>query len=218
MAVTSVAVAALTAALFGANAKAGPVAATARNAAHQTAAARTRHGGNGALLISAVHNPVVARALSFGLESAVVSSLSARQLAGQRVIYGYSGTTPPSSLLSLIRHGEVGGVIFFSGNYDCRSQFTAAVKEARIRELRVDQPGQRLSAAAHDRSGRRPGQKAARRTSALAEVDRRARHGIKPRQPGAQGGLRRCRQSVSYGLNVNLAPVLDVYRSRRFRR
>ena len=213
MAVTSVAVAALTAALFGANAKAGPVAATARNAAHQTAAARTRHGGNGALLISAVHNPVVARALSFGLESAVVSSLSARQLAGQRVIYGYSGTTPPSSLLSLIRHGEVGGVIFFSGNYKSRSQFTAAVKKLEaansastnpVRDypllLMTDQEGglvRRLPGApVHSQKW----------IGARATASSRANQARKAGS-GAAANL------LSYGLNVNLAPVLDVYRS-----
>src|SRR5579859_5788327 len=40
-------------------------------------------------------------------------SLTNQQLAGQRVIYSYPGATPPSSLLSDISAGLVGGVIFF---------------------------------------------------------------------------------------------------------
>ena len=42
--------------------------------------------------------------------------LTDRQLAGQRVIYSYSGLTPPAGLLAKIRARQVAGVIFFSGN------------------------------------------------------------------------------------------------------
>ena len=38
--------------------------------------------------------------------SAALPTLSAQQLAGQRVIYSYSGRTPPASLISLIKHGD----------------------------------------------------------------------------------------------------------------
>jgi hypothetical protein len=60
-------------------------------------------------------------------ESALAATLSPAQLAGQRVIYSFSGLTPPPALLKLIRHGEVGGVIFFSSNFANPTQFTAAV-------------------------------------------------------------------------------------------
>ncbi len=211
--VAAVAVASLTAALFGANASAGPIGATARTAGQQTVAARTRQAGNGALLSSAVHNPAVARALSLAPESAVVSSLSARQLAGQRVIYGYSGATPPSSLLSLIRRGDVGGVIFFSGNYKTRSQFTAAVGKLETANSASSNPAREYPLLLMtDQEGglvrRLPGAPVhsekwiGARGTASSRADQAGKAGS-----GAAANL------LSYGLNVNLAPVLDIYRS-----
>jgi beta-N-acetylhexosaminidase len=146
-------------------------------------------------------------------ESALVAKLSPRQLAGQRVIYGYSGRTPPASLLSLIRQGDVGGVIFFGANYANRSQFTAAVKK--------------LEAA--NRASTNP----ARGYPLLLMTDQEG--GLVRRLPGAPyhsekwigsrgtpaGRANQARTAgsgaaanlLSYGLNVNLAPVLDVYRA-----
>ncbi len=206
---TSVAVAAL----FGAPAHAGPIVATAGAAGQRTVAAHIRDAGNGVLLSSAVDTDAVARAASLTLESAVASALSARQLAGQRVIYGYSGATPPSSLLSLIRQGDVGGVIFFGANYQNRSQFTAAVSKLEAANaassnpardypllLMTDQEGgqvRRLPGAPYH-SEKWIGS----RSTAASRAYQARKAGS-----GAAANL------VSYGLNVNLAPVLDVYRS-----
>ncbi|HEY2305435.1 MAG TPA: hypothetical protein VGI05_06095 [Streptosporangiaceae bacterium] len=55
--------------------------------------------------------------------------LSAAQLAGQRVIYSYTGLTPPASLLRWIRAGEVAGVIFFGGNISSQAQLAAVAAE-----------------------------------------------------------------------------------------
>ena len=44
------------------------------------------------------------------------AALTARQLAGQRVIYSYPGADVPQALLDAIAAGEIGGVIFFSEN------------------------------------------------------------------------------------------------------
>jgi beta-N-acetylhexosaminidase len=213
VAVTSVAVAALMAALFGGNAIAGPTGARARTAAQQTVADSTRQAGNGAVLTSAVHNPSVARALSLALESAVVSSLSARQLAGQRVIYGYSGVTPPSSLLSLIRRGDVAGVIFFGGNYKSRSQFTAAVKKLEAANAASSNPARDYPLLLMtDQEGglvrRLPGAPvhSQKWIGARGTASSRANQ-ARNAGSGAAANL------LSYGLNVNLAPVLDVYRS-----
>ena len=60
----------------------------------------------------------------------VIPKLTARQLAGQRVIYSYHGLTPPASLLWLIRHGEAAGVIFFSGNISSPAQIAAVIKSS----------------------------------------------------------------------------------------
>jgi len=56
-------------------------------------------------------------------------SLTAAQQAGQRVIYSYNGLTPPATLLSWIRHGLVGGVIFFGGNISSRTQIAGVIKQ-----------------------------------------------------------------------------------------
>ena len=53
--------------------------------------------------------------------------LSLAQMAGQRVIYSYTGLTPPASLLSSIRNGEVGGVIFFSQNISSQAQIASVI-------------------------------------------------------------------------------------------
>src|SRR5262249_32112586 len=48
--------------------------------------------------------------------TAALPKLSRAQLAGQRIIYSYSGHTVPGRLLWLIRHGQAAGVIFFGPN------------------------------------------------------------------------------------------------------
>src|SRR5271155_4493606 len=55
--------------------------------------------------------------------------LSAAQLAGQRVIYSYTGLTPPAALISLIKAGKAAGVIFFSGNVQSISQLASVSRE-----------------------------------------------------------------------------------------
>jgi len=141
-----------------------------------------------------------------------VAHLSRAQLAGQRVIYGYPGLTPPTRLLQLIRRGEVGGVIFFSGNYANRSQFKTAVRRLEAANASATNPASAYPLLLMtDQEGgevrRLPG------APALSEKQIGA---IKPLSAaetaaskagsGAAANLRR------FGLNVDLAPVLDVYR------
>ena len=59
----------------------------------------------------------------------VVQQLSLAQLAGQRIVYSYSGLTPPSSLLAAIRAGEAGGVIFFAPNVSSPRQLRAVINQ-----------------------------------------------------------------------------------------
>src|SRR5262249_9601830 len=60
---------------------------------------------------------------------AALPKLDAFQLAGQRVIYSYTGLTPPSLLLWNIRHGRVAGVIFFKDNIGSNAHIKAVVKQ-----------------------------------------------------------------------------------------
>jgi beta-N-acetylhexosaminidase len=201
VAVVILAVAGLTAALVVGRADAGPAAATGNAASHRLA------------LSAEISNVAVARAAEQPPEVAVASAMSPRQLAGQRIIYAYSGLTPTARLLSLIRQGDVGGVIFFAANYQSGSQFTAAVSQLEAANqaatnpardypllLMTDQEGGAVSRlpGAPDHSERWIGS----RSTASGRAYQAGQAGA-----GAAASL------LSYGLNVNLAPVLDVYRS-----
>jgi len=146
-------------------------------------------------------------------ELALAATFTARQLAGQRVIYSYSGGTPPASLLKLIRNGEAGGVIFFSGNFQDRAQFRAAVGKLEAANASKSNParGYPLLLMTDQEGGevrRLPGAPVhsekwiGSRSSASARA-------YQARQAGRGAG----RNLLSFGLNVNLAPVLDVYRA-----
>src|SRR5579859_7929379 len=56
-------------------------------------------------------------------------ALSSQQLAGQRVIFSYSGLTVPSALLTQIKAGEAAGVIFFGGNISSDSQIASVIAQ-----------------------------------------------------------------------------------------
>ena len=143
-------------------------------------------------------------------KAAALPPLSPAQLAGQRVIYSYSGLTPPANLLRWIRAGKVAGVIFFSGNISSQSQLAAVATElgkanASPRNplrhypllLMTDQEGGlvRRLPGAPALSEKQIGE-AARPAAAAKAAGRGAGHNL-----------------AGAGLNVNLAPVLDVYQA-----
>jgi beta-N-acetylhexosaminidase len=133
--------------------------------------------------------------------------LSLAQLAGQRIIYEYSGLTPPAALLAQIRAGEAAGVIFFDTNIASRAQLARVVDELQGANasspvhapllMMTDQEGgeiRRLDGApvlSEQEIGASPS------ASSLASAA----------GTGAGENLR------SVGLNVNLAPVADVARA-----
>src|SRR5690349_8497546 len=71
----------------------------------------------------------VSQATMRPIGGAVRSSISARQLAGQRVIYSYAGLTVPNALLQAISAGEAAGVIFFGENIASDAQLAAVVQQ-----------------------------------------------------------------------------------------
>lgn len=137
--------------------------------------------------------------------AAVQPRLTAAQLAGQHVIFPFSGTAPPAALVARIRRGEAAGVILFARNVASVGQVRALTRRlqriARPPGLRapllvmVDQEGgpvKRLPGAPQ----RSPRELAAAGSAALARVQGRA----------TAATLR------GAGVNVDLAPVLDVAR------
>ncbi len=145
-------------------------------------------------------------------ELALASTLSARQLAGQRVIYSYSGRTPPASLLRLIRLGDVGGVIFFGSNFKSRAQFTAAVGQLETANASKSNPARKYPLLLMtDQEGgqvrRLPGAPVHSEKWIGSRPTASAR-AYQARSAGRGAG----KNLLRFGLNVNLAPVLDVYR------
>ena len=136
--------------------------------------------------------------------------LSLAQMAGQRVIYSYTGLTPPASLLSSIRNGEAGGVIFFSQNISSQAQIAAVIAE-------LDQANASPQNPLHspplllmtDQEGglvrRLPG--------APVLPEKQIGESADPAAQATAAGTGAGQNLAGAGLNVNLAPVLDVYRT-----
>ncbi|SHM96029.1 glycoside hydrolase family 3 N-terminal domain-containing protein [Actinacidiphila paucisporea] len=135
------------------------------------------------------------------------TALTPQQQAGQRVVFSYSGTTVPQSLLDQISSGQAAGVIFFGGNISSLSQITAAIKQMRQANLRSPNPAPLLLMT--DQEGgqirRLPGAPALSAKQIGASAD--------PAGAATDAGTGAGNLLRSVGMNVNLAPVLDVYRT-----
>ncbi|TYC25441.1 beta-N-acetylhexosaminidase [Micromonospora sp. MP36] len=133
------------------------------------------------------------------------AGLTRWQLAGQRIIYSYPGLTPPASLMRIIRAGEAAGVIFFGENIASTAQITSVIAQLRLAQaqspvhvpllLMVDQEGGLIR--------RLPG--------APALSEKRIGQSADPVAAAAAAGTGAGRTLAAVGMNVNLAPVLDVY-------
>ncbi|HET9895308.1 MAG TPA: glycoside hydrolase family 3 N-terminal domain-containing protein [Streptosporangiaceae bacterium] len=140
--------------------------------------------------------------------AATLPKLTTTQLAGQRVIYSYSGLNPPAQLLNLIRHGEVAGVVFFAGNVGSKAHLAAVAAELQKAAAAKTDPVRLPLLLMTDQEGgqvrRLPGEPvlSAKQVGEAAHPWRAATAAGK----GAGQNLR------GVGLNVNLAPVLDIYR------
>jgi beta-N-acetylhexosaminidase len=136
-----------------------------------------------------------------------IPKLSVAQLAGARVIYSYAGLQPPASLVAQIRAGEVGGVIFFGSNISSLSQIHGVIKQ--LQAAAKSSPAHLPLLLMTDQEGgqvrRLPG------APALSEKQIGERHDAAAAAVAAGTGAGQLLRSV--GMNVNLAPVLDVYRT-----
>ena len=143
--------------------------------------------------------------------AAAAPSLSAQQLAGQRVIYSYPGLTPPASLMSLIRHGEAAGVIFFGQNISGAAQIAGVIKKLEQANASPLNPVRAPLMLMTDQEGgqvrRLPGRPYLSEKQIGANPLPHAKSLATEAGQGAAASLR------GVGMNVNLAPVLDVYRT-----
>jgi beta-N-acetylhexosaminidase len=127
-------------------------------------------------------------------------------LAGQRVIYAYAGLQPPRSLLDAIRAGEASGVIFFGENISNNAQLRGVI--ARLQRASLSSPSHLPLLMLIDQEGgevrRLPG--------APILSEREIGQARDPLELAQSAGASAGRNLARIGLNVNLAPVLDVYR------
>jgi beta-N-acetylhexosaminidase len=136
--------------------------------------------------------------------ASTASTLPARQLAGERIVVGLSGTSPSRRLRGSIREGGVAGVVLFAANFPTRAagghlieRLQAIPRPPSLRDpllIMVDQEGGQVK-----RVGGAPSASAAQMGSRGAGVSRE------------QGRLT-ARNLGDLGVNVDLAPVLDVAR------
>jgi len=133
------------------------------------------------------------------------TGLTSQQLAGQRVIFSYSGLTVPSALLQQISAGQAAGVIFFGGNISSESQIASVVQQ--LRQAQQQSPVAAPLLLMTDQEGgevrRLPG--------APAMSEKQIGASKNPVTNASSAGTGAGQNLAGVGMNVNLAPVLDVY-------
>jgi beta-N-acetylhexosaminidase len=131
-------------------------------------------------------------------------NLSIAELAGQRIVAGFSGSSPSVKLKDMVAKGEVAGVILFDENLGTRRHARRLIRRLqaikRPKGLRsplmimIDQEGglvKRLSGPPN---------------ASAQEMGRRGK------RYSSRQGAKTAKNLKDVGVNVNLAPVLDVGR------
>jgi beta-N-acetylhexosaminidase len=134
----------------------------------------------------------------------VASTLPPRQLAGERIVVGLSGARIPPRLEAAIRRGALAGVVLFAGSFPSRAAGRALIQNLQsihsppgLRDpllIMVDQEGGLVKRV----SG--PPNASAREMGARGAAFSRAQ------------GRRTAANLRQLGINIDLAPVLDVAR------
>jgi beta-N-acetylhexosaminidase len=141
-----------------------------------------------------------------GVRGSALASLSPAQLAGQRIIYAFAGPKPPAALLSAIREGEAAGVILFGPNVTSPTQVRALIGQ--LQRANAASPVRAPLLILTDQEG---GQ--VRRLPGAPVLSERqigqSRSGVVLAQ---QAGTGAGHNLAGAGINVNLAPVVDVFR------
>lgn len=134
------------------------------------------------------------------------TGLTPEQQAGQRVIFSYSGLSVPGALLDQIAAGKAAGVIFFGDNISDLDQIGGVV--AQLRDAAKDSPVAEPPLLMTDQEGGR----IRRLPGAPEPSQRQIGESDDPMAAATDAGTGAGRLFASVGMNVNLAPVLDVFR------
>jgi beta-N-acetylhexosaminidase len=144
-----------------------------------------------------------------GTPATTPGGLSPAQLAGQRVIFSYAGQAPPAALLSLISRGEVAGVMFFKGNIASEAQISGVIRQLEAADDAPTNPVRAPLLLMTDQEGgivrRLPG--------APLLSEKQIGQSGNPAAAARTAGAEAAANLRGVGMNVNLAPVLDVYRA-----
>jgi len=134
------------------------------------------------------------------------ASLTTQQQAGQRVICSYSGLTPPDSLLTQISEGQASGVIFITGNISSESQISSVIQQLveANQQSPVDAPLLLMTDQEGGEVNRLPGAPA----MSEKEIGESSDFTTEASDAGTGAG----QNLAGVGMNVDLAPVLGVYR------
>jgi beta-N-acetylhexosaminidase len=154
--------------------------------------------------------PTAAQLAALKAQAGEIAKLSPEQMAGQRVIYSYNGLSAPAGLLNLIRHGDVGGVIFFSFNISTQQQISSVITQMVAANASQENPARAypLLLMTDQEGGLVRRMPWAGPTQTEAEIG----SSPDPAAAAAQAGQQAAAGLRAVGMNVNLAPVLDVYR------
>ncbi len=136
-------------------------------------------------------------------------ALTLQELAGQRVIYAYSGLQPPTSLLALIHAGEAAGVVFFGPNISSPSQIRGVIDQMQRASLTSPVHTRLLTMIDQE------GGEVRRLPGAPSLSEKQIGESRNPVALAGMAGAGAGQNLAGAGMNVNLAPVLDVYRARR---
>ena len=133
------------------------------------------------------------------------AALTSAQLAGQRVIFSYPGLTVPSALLQQISAGQAAGVIFFGGNISGDTQIASVIRQLVQAQRRspVSAPLLLMTDQEGGEVRRLPG--------APVMSEKQIGESAGPAAAASAAGTGAAQNLTGVGMNVNLAPVLDVY-------
>jgi beta-N-acetylhexosaminidase len=143
--------------------------------------------------------------LDVGTVSATEKTFSTEQMAGQRVVFSYPGLTVPTALINQIEAGAAAGVIFFGENIENDSQIAGVIDQLRGAQQRspVSWPLLLMTDQEGGEVRRLPGPPAWSEKEIGSSSD--------PTAEAAQAGRRAGENMAGVGMNLNLAPVLDVF-------
>ncbi|MDX6586953.1 MAG: beta-N-acetylhexosaminidase [Solirubrobacterales bacterium] len=131
-----------------------------------------------------------------------VRDLGDRQLAGQRIVTGFTGESPPASLVQMIREGRLAGVVLFAQNFDSEGEARDLIN--RLRDIRRPRGLRQPLLIAVDQEGglvkRLPGPP----TMSAEEM------GAAGGETAARQGHKTGRYLRALGFNLDFAPVLDL--------